>query len=287
MLKPFEIHEPATNKDAVNLLAQHGEDATPYAGGTELLTVMREGFARYSHLVNVKAVDGINRIELSEDQQWLRIAAGVTHREIETSELVAQYAPLLVEVERKVANIRVRETGTIGGNLCFADPNSDPATLFMAWENAQIELQSPRGVRQLAPQEFFLESYVTARQNDEIMTALLLPVHKEGQGYAFEKFVQLERPTANVAAFLSMADGEIDFVHIALGSVTPVPVRLTEAEALLSGKQVSNELIAKVGETASQSIEPTADHYGSIAYKRNLVSVLVERALHQAVARLG
>lgn len=285
MLKPFDIHEAKSNKKAIDLLTAYGSDATPYAGGTELLPAMREGFAHFSHLVNIKTVAGMSGIQLSKDQKMLRIAAGTSHRDIEKSELVAQYAPILAEVEQKVANIRVRETGTIGGNLCFADPNSDPATLLMAWEDAKIQLESPRGVRQLSPQEFFLDSYVTARQDDEIMTALHLPTQKMEEGAAFEKFVHLERPTANVAVFIALANGKINAIRIALGSVTPMPVRLAKAESLLSSNRANDDLFAQAGEIASQSITPIDDHYGSSGYKKNLVAVLVKRALQQAIAR--
>jgi carbon-monoxide dehydrogenase medium subunit len=271
MLKSFNIHQPKNTEEALSLLTDLGDKATPYAGGTELLAVMREGFADYSHLLDLKVLKNLSLIELDE--------------KIERSELILKHIPFLSEVEKKVANVRVRETGTIGGNLCFGDPYSDPATLIMAWKGAKIELLSPSGKRLLSPKDFLLEPYVTAREHNEIMTALILPIPTKNYGAAFQKFAHLERPAVNVAVFITKVNGKISESSLAVGSAGPIPIRIGEAESLLIGKPGSKDLSRQVGELASQIVEAIADHSGSAEYKSNLVSVLVTRATEQAISR--
>src|SRR5437867_1869670 len=145
MLRPFALHRPGTAEEACALLATLGEDAAPYAGGTELLLLMKLGLLRPRHLVDVKRIrpfDGIT------DGTHLAIGATVTHRTVERSALVRARCPLVASVARHVANVRVRNVGTVGGNLAFADPHSDLATLFLALD-ATVELVSPRGRREL------------------------------------------------------------------------------------------------------------------------------------------
>lgn len=128
-LSPFEIHQPRTVAEASEMLRHYGEDAAIYAGGTELLLAMRHRALAYSHLVDLKVVPGLNAIE-SRDA-IIEIGAACPHRSIEKSEIVRQGQPAFAELESQVANIRVRATGTLGGNLCFAEPHSDPATMLL------------------------------------------------------------------------------------------------------------------------------------------------------------
>jgi len=146
MLRPFALHRPGTAEEACALLATLGEDAAPYAGGTELLLLMKLGLLRPRHLVDVKRLDGFDVIT---DGGSLTLGAAVTHRAVERSPLVAARCPLVAAVARHVANVRVRNVGTVGGNLAFADPHSDLATLFLTLD-ASVQLVSPRGRRELS-----------------------------------------------------------------------------------------------------------------------------------------
>src|SRR6267142_6963101 len=150
MLRPFALHRPATAEEACALLASHGEEAAPYAGGTELLLLMKLGLLRLPHLVDVKRIAGFGDIAAGPR---LTIGATVTHRTLERSPLVRARCPLVASVARHVANVRVRNVGTVGGNLAFADPHSDLATLFLALD-ATVDLVSPRGRRTLSLDDF-------------------------------------------------------------------------------------------------------------------------------------
>ncbi|MCB9457042.1 MAG: FAD binding domain-containing protein [Anaerolineaceae bacterium] len=285
MLKPFVIHEPRTPQQASELLNEYGWDATVYAGGTELLVVMKEGLASYAHLINIKTISDIHTIHLTDNDAALRIGAAVTHRAIETSSMIAAHAPLLIEMERSLANVRVRTMGTLAGNLCFAEPHSDPAAVCMAWPGASFELTSTDGVRQVLPDEFFIDLFMTARQENEIMTAIHLPLLPPGMGSAYHKFVLLERPSVSVAAFVSVAGTTIKSAHIAVGSVGPVPYRATAAENMLLGQTPGDEPYRAAAEAAASAADPVGDLYGSVEYKRQLIRVLTRQALQQASER--
>jgi carbon-monoxide dehydrogenase medium subunit len=282
MLGVFEIHEPNTVEEASSLLAQHGFDATVYAGGTELLVVMKEGLAHFPHLVNIKTIPDLDNV--SVDQGFLRIGPLATHWQLERSSLIREQAPLLAEVESMVANIRVRAAGTIGGNLCFAEPHSDPATLLMAW-GATLELSSTNGKRDIPIEEFLLGLFETARQEDEILTGISLPLLPDGMAGGFQKFTSHERPTASVAALLQIIDGAIEDARIAIGSVGPVPMRVLAGEDILRGEIPDEAVFGAAAEQASLAADPVDDIYGSAEYKRNLVRVLTIRALSAATNR--
>src|SRR5438094_914107 len=170
MLRPFALHRPGTAEEACALLATLGEDAAPYAGGTELLLLMKLGLLRPPHLVDVKRIAGFGDIA---DGTRLTIGATVTHRTLERSPLVRARCPLVASVARHVANVRVRNVGTVGGNLAFADPHSDLATLFLTLD-ATVELVSPRGRRELSLAEFVRGPWETARRPDELLASVRL-----------------------------------------------------------------------------------------------------------------
>src|SRR5215468_4077855 len=126
-LRKFTIHQPKTIAEASQMLAEFGENGRLYAGGTELLLAMKHDLLRYQHLIDVKIILKLNRIELRNGA--LMIGSTATHRAIERSPIVKENLPVFADMETHVANVRVRASGTLGGNLCFAEPHSDPATL--------------------------------------------------------------------------------------------------------------------------------------------------------------
>ena len=154
MLRPFALHRPETAEEACALLATLGEDAAAYAGGTELLLLMKLGLLRPRHLVDVKRIPEFGEIGPGPHASArLTIGAAVTHRAVERSALVGARCPLVGSVARHVANVRVRNVGTVGGNLAFADPHSDLATLFLTLD-ASVELVSPHSHRELPLGDF-------------------------------------------------------------------------------------------------------------------------------------
>jgi carbon-monoxide dehydrogenase medium subunit len=142
MLQPFALDEPASVSEASALLAHYGETARLYAGGTALLLAMKEGLLHYDRLVNMKQIPGLATITLADGTLYLGALA--THRMLERSPLVRTHFPALARLEANVANVRVREVGTLGGNLCFAEPHADPGTLLLVY-NANVEFEQQGG----------------------------------------------------------------------------------------------------------------------------------------------
>ena len=280
MLDHLTIHEPKSVMEASSLLTEFGSDAAIYAGGTELLVVMKERLIHFPHLINIKTIPGLDSISLDGDS--ISIGALATHRAIERSALVREHLPLLAELEANVANVRVRSTGTIGGNLCFAEPHSDPATLLMAWD-ASVVLQSSNSHREIPLSEFFTGLLETSRGQDEVLTAVRIP-HPVPVGSAYERFKIHERPTATVAVTLSLSGDMVTGARIVVGSVCDRPVRIRAAEESLIG--LSTVRAAEVAAAiVHDEIDPTEDNFESTDYKRHLARVLTTRAIAIATAR--
>ncbi|MCD6727524.1 MAG: xanthine dehydrogenase family protein subunit M [Solirubrobacteraceae bacterium] len=282
-LPPFNVHRVGSVEEATELLGRLGDDAVVYCGGTELLLVYRFGFADYPELVDIKPIPELRGIAAENGE--LRIGATVTHREIELSPIVQEHFPALVEMERHVGNVRVRNVGTIGGNLCFADPHSDPTTFLIA---AGGEVSMRRGgadTRRMPVEELLRGPFETALEPGELLTAVHLPRVRPGTALVHRKMSFHERPAITVAAHVEVRDRAVSEVRLAVGSVGVSPVRVHAAEGLLAGldaAQPDPAVLAAVGEAAAEAAEPVADANGSVEYKQQLVRVLSARCLREA-----
>lgn len=284
MLRPFELHRAGSIADASALIEEHGDEAVLYAGGTELLLLMKLGFAAYGHLVDIKPIAELAGIDARDGV--LRIGAAVTHREIERSSVVASSWPKLVEMERQVANVRVRTAGTLGGNLAFADPHSDPASFLLAAE-ADLVLGREEERRRLPISAFVLGPYTTALEPGELVVAIEVPAPPPMSGMAHLRFAFHERPAVTVSCLVQVVDGRIAVTRIAVGSVGVSPVRVPEGEALLIDQDAADPdpgALAAAGVAAATASDPVADANGSAEYKRHLVGVMVGRAVRAATA---
>lgn len=282
-LSRFEIHQPATTAEASRMLAQFGEDAAIYAGGTELLLAMKHGALNYRHLVDLKVVPGLNSIEVCKG--FLEIGATTTHRGIERSELVKQNQPVFAEMESHVANVRVRATGTLGGNLCFAEPHSDPATLLQVLD-ATVRIESATKTREIPVTELVAGAYASNLQTGEILTKILIPCAKPNHRAAYMKFQVHERPTLGLGLWLDTPDNGATFVaaRVAVGCVCPFPTRGKEAESLLTGPR--QEVEKRLNDAAASIADATDlvnDHEGSAEYKRHLIHVFLRRVFRKAM----
>jgi len=284
LLRRFEIHQPASVAEASDMLAHFGEDASFYAGGTELLLAMKHDVLRYRHLIDLKVIPGLDSVVLNGGA--IRIGATATHRSLERSPLLQSHLPVLVEMERLVANTRVRNTGTLGGNLCFAEPHSDPATLLVAL-GARVIAESPQGRREIPMDEFFAGSYETCLQSGELLTAVVVPAAKPQQRMAYLKFQVHERPMLGLALVLETPDEGKSFARarVAAGCVSPFARRSAEAEGLLTGSrpEVEGNLL-RAADALADAADLADDSEGSAEYKRNLIQVFLRRAFRKAVA---
>lgn len=290
MLRPFELHQPATVAEASRLRSRYGDDAGFYAGGTELLLVMKEGLLRYAHLVDLKTIPGLDRIAHDAGSGTLRLGALATHTSIEHSPAVARHFPLLAEVERGVANVRVKNVGTIGGNLCFAEPHADPGTLCVAC-GATVRLEGATGGRDVAADDFFVGAYETARGADDVLTEVRLPVPGPHTRGAYLKFGFHERPTLGVAVILTLDPGHrhVSDARVAVGCVNPRPTRLRDVETKLTGRTVAEALrtLDEISQAVDGAVTPADDLHGSAEYKTEMAKVFVRRATRAACARFN
>jgi carbon-monoxide dehydrogenase medium subunit len=281
-LTPFELHRPGSVAEASELLERLGDEAVIYCGGTELLLVAKMGFTEFTALVDVKGIPELSGLSANGE---LRIGGAVTHREVERSEVVLSDWPALAEMERHVGNLRVRNTGTIGGNLCFADPHSDPATFLLA-VGGEVTLQRGGGPgRRLPIGEFVRGPYMTALEPGELLVSVHVPRLADGARVAHRKISFRERPAITVAARVDIADGLIADARVAVGSVSATPVLVQTAEQTLCGAEPGSIDVAAVGEAAGAEVQPSADLNGSVEYKRQLVRVLTARVLTEALSR--
>ncbi|HZR97298.1 MAG TPA: xanthine dehydrogenase family protein subunit M [Chloroflexota bacterium] len=285
MLKPFRVLEPTTVAEAAAELGRLGERARVYAGGAELVLLLRQGLLDADYLVNVKRIPGLDAIAWEDGA--VRIGATVVHRRLETDPLVRERLPLFAYAEAQVGNVRVRNQGTVGGNLCFADPHADVATALLVYD-ATVRLGGA-ALRDLPLAEFLVGTYETALAPDELLTEIRVPPLPPGWGHAYLRVEQYYRPTLNVAAALAREDGRLGAARLAVGCVGPKAVRLGELEDRLRGLPLADaqRVVAEARPYLAEVLEPVDDLLGSAEYKVYLAGVLLGRALAQAAERAG
>jgi carbon-monoxide dehydrogenase medium subunit len=286
MLRPFRLEEPESVADVSNLLSRFGESAKVYAGGTELLLAMKEGLVHYERLINVKNVKGLS--EVASDNGIIRIGALCTHHQLETSPLLEKTLVALVHLEQNVANVRVRQVGTLGGNLCFAEPHADPGILLVAM-GATMVAEKSGSKREILAEQFFVDAYETGLEADEVLTEIRVPAPATNSGVAYLKFGYLERPSVGVAVALHINEGgkSVHDVKVAVGCAGPAPRRVPEAEEQIKGRSVDEAKvnILKAGQIAGRAAEAISDLHGSQEYKEHIVGVLLKRAFQNALTQ--
>ena len=282
----FDYLEPATLKKAFGLLEKHGDDARVIAGGTSLLIMMRQRLLTPKVVISLARIPKFDRITYNA-KDGLRIGAGARHRDIELSPTVKRHYPLLHETFRKVAQPRIRNMGTVGGNLAAGDPLTDPGASLIALD-ADIVLTSNQGQRVLRLDEFFVDYYQTALNPGELLTEIRVAPPARS-GWSHIKFTPRsveDFATVGVALTLSAKDGVCEDVRIGLNSVASTIVHAKRAEQILRGKAITDALLREMGEVAATEVDPTDDNRGSAEYKREMVKVLVRRAAQEALQRV-
>ena len=242
------------------VLAAVDYDHAPYAGGTELVPAMGLGLRRPSAIVDLKRVEALGRIEVDADAGSVTVGAAVTHRRLSDHPAVQEHLPTLAGAASRVGNARVRSTGTVGGNLCFAEPRSDLGCVLVAL-GATAEARSARGVRTLSIDELIVGAFETSLAEDEILTAIAVPFEPPGMSYW--KLQSYERPTLGVALVVTA-----DRWEITVGAATERPTRAV----LVAGDTAA--LAAFV-----DGLELSDDMTGPPAYKRWVLRAYLPRAL--------
>jgi carbon-monoxide dehydrogenase medium subunit len=287
-MRNFDYLEPTTISEACALLKQHAGEAKVFAGGSHLTILMKQGLYQPKALVNIKKISELKGIQYDE-KEGLIIGALVTHRELETSALVREKFPVLCAAEREVANIRVRNMGTVGGNLASGEPLTDLSQIFIALDG-KAQIVGPGGQRTIGVEELFVDFYTTTLAEDEILTQVVVPPWPPRSGIEYIRFSSssvVDKPSAGVAVRLTLdgSDETVESARIVLGCVGATPARARKAEGLLTGKKLTAALAEEAGSVASQECSPTSDLRGSEHYKRAIVRTLVKRAAGKAYER--
>jgi carbon-monoxide dehydrogenase medium subunit len=281
--RSFHYHRAGSLKEAVSMLSQLGEGAKFLAGGQSLIPLLKLRFANPEHLVDLNFISGTSFIK--EEAGALHFGAMARHAEIENSAL-AKKIPVLHDCAAGIADVQVRNRGTIGGSLAEADPSGD-------WANALITLDTtvhclgPQGARTVDLKDFIKDAYTTALAHDELATEVEVKIPPKGSGGAYLAFKRTAPvyPTASAAVQLTLNGDVCKDVAISLGCVGLTAIRATEAEAILRGKSINDKSIAAAAEAARAAADPQPDMRGSADYKRVLVAALVRKAIQLAARR--
>ena len=265
------------------MLAQLGDDAKLLAGGQSLIPLMKLRFANPAHLVDLNFMSGASYID--GDNDMLRFGALTRHAEIEASIVVAKI-PILHDCAAGIADVQVRNRGTIGGSLAEADPNGDWATVLFTL-STDVGCVGTNGERTVSLTDFIKDAYTTALAHDELVSEVAVKVPAAGSGGAYLAFKRSAPvyPTASAAVQLTMEDDVCKDVAIALGCVGLIPIRAEQAELALRGRTLTEKTIAGAVDAAKAAADPQSDMRGSADYKRALVGALVKRAIEIALRR--
>lgn len=282
-MRRFNMLEPKSIQDACEFLSAD-EDVKLISGGTALLILIKHGILLPKTLVNLKKIKGAAEITY-EPTSGLRVGGLASIFDVESAPAVRQHYPLLAQACHVVANIRIRNMATIGGNLAHADSQSDPPAALVAFD-ASVELTTRDRVRTVKLRDFLIGSYETGLERDEILTALLVPpapANVKGTYLKFTTRSSEDRPCAGVAAWVRNANGKPAEARVVVGAVSPAPVVLTD-QGLGSGQKSTADAIAEIARNAAAAVDPIDDLRGPADYKRQLVQVLVRRALTECAA---
>jgi carbon-monoxide dehydrogenase medium subunit len=243
---------------------------------------MKHDLLRYEHLIDLKTIPGLNKIEAKNGA--LIIGGGATHRAIENSAIVKQQWPVLAAMEANVGNVRVRASGTLAGNLCFAEPHSDAATLLMTL-GAKVQVQGKGAARSLTIEQLITGAYETSLATGELMLGVEVPPLAKSQRAAYLKYQLKERPTLGMALVLDVEGDQIIKASAVVGSVSAAPTRSDKADALLAGTRTQVEKrLSEAAEALAQAADPVDDLEGSAEYKRHLIGVFLKRAFAKALS---
>lgn len=265
------------------MLGHLGDEAKLLAGGQSLIPLMKLRFANPAHLVDLNFIGGTSYAR--EEAGTLRFGALTRHAEIENSSAAAK-VPILHDCATGIADVQVRNRGTIGGSLAEADPSGDWATVLQTLET-EVRCLGPKGERTVSLTDFIKDAYTTDLAHDELVSEVIVKIPGKGSGGAYLAFKRSAPvyPTASVAVQLNMEGDTCKNAAISLGCVGLTAVNAIEAAAALRGQQLNDKAISLAMDAAHAAADPQPDMRGSAEYKRSLVGALVKRAIDVAVRR--
>ena len=285
MIPPsFQYHAPGSVDDAVALLNELGDEAKLLAGGHSLIPMMKLRFAEPEHLVDINNIESLKGIH--EENGEIVIGAMTSENALLNSELLQQKCPLLPEAARLIADPQVRNRGTIGGDIAHGDPGNDHPALMLALD-ASFTLVGPNGSRQVGANDFYLGTFDTVLEANEILTEIRFAPLASDTGASYHKLKRKtgDFATAAAVAIIEMSGDTCQSARIALTNLGPTALRASDAEAVLAGQVITEELIEQAAQKAMAICDPADDQRGDAEYKKHMGGEMTRRAIRTAVNR--
>lgn len=280
----FDYIRATTLEEACSLISQYQDTGKILAGGQSLVTMLRQRLIRPEVLIDIYGIKELDYLEFN-GKDGLRMGALTKHRTLEKSPLIKEKYPVLSELEKSVASVQTRNWGTIGGNICCADPIADPIPALIAL-GAELKIVSMRGQRTVPLENFFLDFFTTVLEPDEILSEIRVPPPAPNSAVEYMKFSTIEAGIKIVSVSVLVAvEPKSDVcrdVKIVMSAVAPIPLFARKASEFLKGKKFTDSLLKEAAEIAAGETNPTSDLHASAEYRKELVKVLVKRATRKA-----
>ena len=278
----FEYHRPGDVDAAIALLQTHGDEARVLAGGHSLIPMMKLRMAAVEHLIDLQDVTALQGIQIASDT--VTIGAMTTQHDLIADDGLAKVAPIIREAALQIADPQVRYMGTIGGNVANGDPGNDMPGL-MQCVDAVFTLVGPDGTREVKAREFFEAAYMTARDDEEILTQIRFPTHAGGYAYEKQKRKIGDYATAAAAVLLTRDGGMCNAASVAMTNLSDVPVFSENASAALVGSACDAGAVKAAVDAMLEDIDPSEDNRGPVEFKRHVAGVILGHAIARAWSR--
>ncbi|UTH46099.1 FAD binding domain-containing protein [Loktanella salsilacus] len=278
----FEYYRPTSMEGVLALLQEHGDEARVLAGGHSLIPMMKLRMADVPHLIDLQGIAGLSGITI--DGGTIRIGTMTTQHDIIADAALTAAAPIMAEAALQIADPQVRYMGTVGGNVANGDPGNDMPGLMQCLD-AQFHLIGPDGERTVAARDFYDSAYMTAREDDEVLTAITFAVPVGGHAYEKQKRKIGDYATAAAAVQISKEGGKVAAASIAMTNLSDTPVWSEAAGAALVGTDCGADAIKAAVAAMLADIDPTEDNRGPVAFKRHVAGIVLGRAIARAWSR--
>lgn len=278
----FEYYRPKDMASVLSILEEHGDDARVMAGGHSLIPMMKLRMADVPHLIDLQDVGGMSAIDIAGDS--IHIGALVTQADIIDNAELASVAPILKEAALQIADPQVRYMGTVGGNVANGDPGNDMPGLMQCL-NAVFTVVGAEGERDIPARDFYEAAYMTAREDDEVLTYVTIPLPKGGYAYEKQKRKIGDYATAAAAVQIVKDGGTCASVSIAMTNLSDTPIYSEAAGAALVGTTVDAAALDTAVAAMLGDIDPSEDNRGPVAFKNHVAGVILRRAIERAWSR--
>jgi len=283
----FDYLTPTSISEAISLHENYGNQAQYIAGGTDVMVKIKEGKISPQYVISLRHLQGLDHIIYEKGE--LTIGAMVTHRMLELSPTIRKEFPILIDAVENIGSVQIRNVATIGGNIVNAVPSADGAIPLVTL-GAEVRVIGPKGKRAMALEDFFIGPGKTLLKSGEILVEFVIPKLPPHTGTAYWKHTRraaMELPILGVAVLISLDDDmqTCTEAKIGMGVVAPTPMRAKNAEAILKGKKVDEEILKKAGKAAAEECKARDSIRGKAWYRRDMVELFVQRMAIVAMKR--